>query len=85
MRRLWGPLKPPGGNRGTEITFGGINRSASLEQRANRVTFDASIKSAGQVRDAAIEAARLCALSSVIHSVGWNLARNVEQGLTLRY
>jgi len=51
-----------GVNRGTAITIGGINRSASLEQRANRVTFDASIKSAGQVRDAAIEAARLRAL-----------------------
>jgi len=74
-----------GVNRGTAITISGINRGASLEQMANRITFDASIKSAGQVRDASFEAARLRALSSVIHSVGWHLSRELEQGLTLRY
>ena len=74
-----------GVNRGTSITIGGINRSAALEQKANRITFDGSVKAAGQVRDAAIEAARLHALSSVIHSVGHNLAREIEQGLALRY
>jgi hypothetical protein len=63
--------------RGTAITIGGINQSAALERNANRLTFDASVKAAGQVRDAAVEASRLHALSSVIHSV--------EQGLTMRY
>ncbi len=74
-----------GVNRGTSITIGGINQGASLEQRANRITFEGSVKAAGQVRDAAIEAARLHALSSVISSVGHNVARNLEHGLTLRY
>ena len=74
-----------GVNRGTSITIGGINQGASLEQRANRITFEGSVKAAGQVRDSAIEAARLHALSSVISSVGHNVARNLEQGLTLRY
>jgi hypothetical protein len=74
-----------GVNRGTSITIGGINQGASLEQRANKISFEGSVKSAGQVRDAAIEAARLHALASVIGSVGHNIARNLEHGLTLRY
>jgi len=74
-----------GVNRGTSVTISGINQGALLEQKANKVTFDGSIKAAGQVRDAAFEAARLHALSSVIHSVGHNLAREIEQGLALRY
>ena len=71
--------------RGTSITIGGINQGAAIEQSANKITFDGSIKAAGQVRDAAIEAARLHALSSIINSVGHNVARNLEHGLTLRY
>jgi len=74
-----------GVNRGASVTISGINQGALLEQKANKVTFDGSVKAAGQVRDAAFEAARLHALSSVIHSVGHNLAREIEQGLALRY
>lgn len=74
-----------GVNRGTSITIGGINQGASLEQRANRVTFEGSVKAAGQVRDASFEAARLHAMASVISAVGHNLAREIEHGLTLRY
>ena len=74
-----------GVNRGTAITIGGVSQSAALEQRANRITFDGSIKAAGQVRDAAVEAARLHAMASVISAVGHNLAREIEHGLALRY
>lgn len=74
-----------GVTRGTAITIGGINQNAALEQRANRITFDGSVKAAGQVRDAAVEAARLRAMASVISAVGHNLAREIEHGLTLRY
>jgi hypothetical protein len=74
-----------GVNRGTAITISGINQGASLEQRANTITFQGSVQAAGQVRDAAFEAARLHALASVISSVGHNVARNLEHGLTLRY
>lgn len=74
-----------GVNRGTSITIGGINQGAALEQRANQITFQGSVKAAEQVRDASFEAARLHALSSVISSVGHNVARNLEHGLTLRY
>jgi hypothetical protein len=74
-----------GVNRGTAITISGINQGASLEQRANTITFQGSVQAAGQVRDAAFEAARLHALASVITSVGHNVARNLEHGLTLRY
>jgi hypothetical protein len=74
-----------GVTRGTSITIGGINQGASLERKANTITFQGSVQAAGQVRDAAFEAARLHALSSVISSVGHNVARNLEHGLTLRY
>jgi hypothetical protein len=74
-----------GMTRGTSITIGGINRGAAIEQKGNKITFEGSVRAAGQVRDAAFEAARLHALSSVIHSVGHNLAREIEQGLALRY
>lgn len=74
-----------GVNRGTSITIGGINQGASLERKANTITFQGSVQAAGQVRDAAFEAARLHALASVISSVGHNVARNLEHGLTLRY
>jgi hypothetical protein len=74
-----------GVNRGTSVTISGINQGVALEQSANKITFEGSVKAAGQVRDAAFEAARLHALSSVIHSVGHNLAREIEQGLALRY
>ena len=33
-----------GVNRGTSITIGGINQGAALEQRANKITFDGSVK-----------------------------------------
>lgn len=55
-----GAAQAAGGvNRGTAITIGGINQGAALERKANQVTFDGSVKAAGQVRDAAVEAARL--------------------------
>jgi hypothetical protein len=74
-----------GVNRGTAMTIGGVNQGAMIEQRTNRITFDGSVKAAGQVRDAAVEAARLHAMASVISAVGHNLAREIEHGLTLRY
>jgi len=79
------PQAAGGVNRGTFITIGGINQGASLERKANTITFQGSVQAAGQVRDAAFEAARLYALSIVISSVGHHVARNLEQGLTLRY
>ncbi len=59
-----------GVNRGTSITIGGINQGASLEQRANRITFDGSVKAAGQVRDAAIEACAVACALQRHHAVG---------------
>jgi hypothetical protein len=81
-----GAAQAAGGvSRGTAVTIGGINQGAALERKANQVTFDGSVKAAGEVRDAALEAARLRALSSVVSSVGYNLAREIEHGLALRY
>jgi hypothetical protein len=74
-----------GVNLGTAVTISGVNQAAALERQANRVVFDGSVRSAGQARDAAVEAARLRALSPVISAVGHNLARDAEYGLTLRF
>jgi hypothetical protein len=43
------------------------------------------VKAATQVRDASFEATRLRALSTVISATGHNIARDMEQGLVLRY
>lgn len=81
-----GAAQAAGGvNRGTAVTIGGINQAVALERQANRVSYDGAVKAAGQTREAAFEAARLRALSSVISAVGHNLARDAEYGLTLRY
>lgn len=81
-----GAAQAAGGvTRGTAITIGGINQGAGLERQGNKIIFDTSVSAAGQVRDAAVEAARLHAISSVINSVGHNVAREIEQGLALRY
>ncbi|MCI0390191.1 MAG: hypothetical protein MOB07_15680 [Acidobacteria bacterium] len=63
----------------------GINQGYHLDLQANRITYDGTVKAAAQVRDAAIEAARLRALASVVSAVGHNIARDMEQGLILRY
>ncbi|MBO0860906.1 MAG: hypothetical protein J2P21_20965 [Chloracidobacterium sp.] len=47
--------------------------------------YDGAVKAATQVRDASFDAARLRALSTVIWAVGHNVARDMEQGLSLRY
>ena len=72
-------------NKYANQTAGGINNAAALEQRANMITYRGSINAAGQVRDASIDAARLRAVAAVVSSVGHNIARDMEQGMTLRY
>jgi hypothetical protein len=74
-----------GANRGYKITTGGYNQAYNLNLQANAVNAAGAIKAATQTRDAAIEAARLRAVASVVSSLGHNIARNIEQGLTLRY
>jgi hypothetical protein len=53
--------------------------------QANTVSYNGAVSAATQVRDASFEAARLRALSSVVSAVGHNVARDMEQGLALRY
>ncbi len=74
-----------GARRGAGIAIGGHNQAYSLNLQANRITYDGAVKAATQVRDASFEAARLRALSSVVSAVGHNIARDMEQGLALRY
>ena len=74
-----------GATRGTSITMGGINRGAAIEMRANTAMLEGSIGAAGQVRDAALQAARLHMSSAIVHQITRAAARQIEQGLTLRY
>ena len=74
-----------GANRAYAITVGGINQGAALDLQANRINYSGAIRAAGITRDASIEAARLRALSAVVGAVGHSFAREVGQGMTLRY
>ena len=74
-----------GANSGAAVAKGGVNQGYRLDLQANRINYDGAIKAATQVRDASFEAARLRALSTVVNGVGHNIARDMEQGLTLRY
>jgi hypothetical protein len=74
-----------GANRGAAVAKGGINQGYHLDLQANRINYEGAINAAAQVRDASFEAARLRALSSVVSAVGHNVARDMEQGLALRY
>ncbi len=74
-----------GANRGAGIAKGGVNQGYRLDLQANRINYEGAVKAAVQVRDASFEAARLRALSTVVSAVGHNVARDMEQGLALRY
>jgi hypothetical protein len=74
-----------GANRGAAVAKGGVNQGYHLDLQANWKTYDGTVKAAKQVRDASFEAARLRALSTVVSGVGHNVARDMEQGLALRY
>jgi hypothetical protein len=78
-------ISTAGAERGYKTSVGGYNQAYNLNLRANAVNYAGAARAAGQVRDAAIEAARLRAVASVIGSVGHNIARTMEQGMTLRY
>jgi hypothetical protein len=67
------------------ISVGGYNQAYNLGMRGNEIGYKGTLKGAGEVRDAAVQAARLREASSIINSVGHNIARNMEQGLILRY
>jgi len=74
-----------GANSGAAIAKGGVNQGYRLDLQANWKTYDGAVRAATQVRDASFEAARLRALSTVVSAVGHNVARDMEQGLALRY
>ncbi len=74
-----------GANLGAEVAKGGINQGYKLDLQANKINYEGAVSAAAQVRDASFEAARLRAVASVVSSVGHNIARDMEQGLTLRY
>ncbi len=78
-------ISSAGARRGYGITVGGYNQAYDLNLRGNRINYEGAVKAAAQARDATIEAAKLRAVAAVVSSVGHNIARDIEQGLTLRY
>jgi hypothetical protein len=74
-----------GARRGNGITVGGYNQAYGLNLQGNRINYEGAVKAAAQARDATIEAAKLRAVVAVVSSVGHNIARDMEQGVTLRY
>ncbi len=74
-----------GAREGYGVTVGGYNTAYGLNLQANERLYRGSLEAAKSVRDAALEAARLRAVASIINAVGHNVARDIEQGLTLRY
>ncbi len=74
-----------GANLGAEVAKGGINQGYQLDLQSNKINYEGAVSAAAQVRDASFEAARLRAVASVVSAVGHNIARDMEQGLTLRY
>jgi len=74
-----------GANSGAVVAKGGVNQGYRLDLQANRINYEGAVRAATQVRDASFEAARLRALSTVVSAVGHNVARDMEQGLALRF
>ncbi|MFL6284614.1 MAG: hypothetical protein ACJ74Q_15820 [Pyrinomonadaceae bacterium] len=74
-----------GAQHGANISLGGINQSYKLETKANQTVFDSTVKAAGISRDAAVEAANLRALGTVVSSVFRDVARRIDDGLKPRY
>ena len=67
------------------ITVGGYNKTYDLNLRGNRINYEGAVKAAAQARDATIEATKLREVAAVGSAVDHNNARDMEQGLTLRY
>ncbi len=74
-----------GVNRGAAIQMGGINRGTAMEMQGNQVRFDSQVKVADISRQAAVQAAKLQALSSVMSTVGRAIAKDIEHGMAQRY
>lgn len=78
-------ISKDGVNRSASIAKGGVIQGYNLDLQANRINYEGAIKAATHIRDTAVEAAKLRSVASIIGSVGHNIARDMEQGLTLRY
>ena len=78
-------ISSSGARRGYESAVGGYNQAYNLNLLGNRKSYEGAVRAAGQARDAAIDAARLRAYAAVVSAIGHNIARDMEQGMTLRY
>jgi hypothetical protein len=70
---------------GANQAAGGVQQGANLLGQASTIEREGVLKSASQIRDAGLEAARLRATASIIGTVTRDMAKRLEQGMTLRY
>lgn len=70
---------------GYHTALKGQGEALSLNNKATNVEFSGRMEGAGINRDAAIQAAKLQALASVVSAVGNRVAREIEDDFELRY
>jgi hypothetical protein len=70
---------------GANQAAGGVKQGADLLGQANTTELTGVLRAASEMRQAGLEAARLRAMASITGTVSRDIARRLEQGLTLRY
>jgi hypothetical protein len=68
---------------GTSIA--GHKRSQSLNDQATRIEFTGRVTGAEITQKAAIDSAKLQAISTIISRMGAKLAQDIEKGMQMRY
>ena len=56
-----------------------------LNNQAAKVEFDGRISAAGITHSAAIESAKLQAVSAIVSRIGSKIAQDIERGMEIRY
>jgi len=80
------PDKPSGDiNEGLPKARSGVEQSYQSEVGANKQIYVTQVDSAGQIRTAGFEAAKLRQTAAVIAAVGREISREVGQGMRIRF
>lgn len=79
------PAQTGASSHGAEISLGVVTAPRRIEQRGNFGRFSRQVEAARITREAAIEAARLRAISAVLSSAGRQIARKIKHLLRLQF
>jgi hypothetical protein len=72
-------------NSGAAVQISAINRGTEMEKEANKIRYDAQVEAAGITRTASIKAADLHITEAIGRNLFSKIARNIEEGMVLRY